>query len=180
MARTDQFHGAVISGSGIIPATIGPQTLGSPPQPGYYPVLTTAELETWIPDPPPGCYLDSTSLTSAQTHRIVVELVNSSLQVIGSSPELTIYVDNNPCRASLSVTPDASPTRGFIPYTSTAQDVSFAIAPSQPENFATYSFTVIKGINGLVVSQSGPVSYVRGATGKRLVEIGGTGVSSGV
>jgi len=160
VARTDQFHGAVISGAVTVPATISPQTLGSPPEPGYYPVLTTAELETWIPDPPPGCYLDSTSLTSAQTHQIVVELVNSSLHVIGSSPAVTIYVDNNPCRASLSVTPDASPACGFIPYTSTAEDISFAIAPSQPENFATYSFVVIKGINAPLVSQSGPVSAV--------------------
>jgi hypothetical protein len=159
VVRTDQFHGAIISGGVTVPATITPQTLGSPAQPGYYPVLTSAELETWIPGQPPGCYLDSTSLTSAQTHKIVVELLDNGLHLIGSSPEVTIYVDNNPCRATLTVTPDATPACGVIAYSSAAEDVSFAIAPSQPENFATYSFTVIKGINP-VVSQSGPVSTV--------------------
>jgi hypothetical protein len=154
VARTDQFHGAVISGNVTVPATITPQAGG------YYPVLASTDLETWIPDPPPGCYLDSTSLTSAATHAIAVQLVNGSFEVIGSSPVVTVYVDNNPCRASLSVTPDAAPACGFIPYTSTAEDVSFAIAPSQPEGFATYSFTVIRGIGAPVVSQSGPVGAV--------------------
>jgi len=166
--RTDQFHGAVIEGAVTVPATITPQAGG------YYPVLTAAELETWIPSQPPGCYLDSTTLTSAATHTIVVRLVNSALEVIGSSPAVTVYVDNNPCRASLSVTPAPSPACGFIPYTSTAEEIGFAIAPSQPEGFATYSFTVVRGVSTTVVSQGGPVGAAVPPVTETVAELLGT------
>jgi hypothetical protein len=169
VVRTDQFHGAVMTGGTTVPATISPVILGG--QPGYYPVLSSAELETWIPDAPPGCYLDSTSLTSAQRHEIVVELVNGSLEVIESSPVVTIYVDNNPCRASLAIAPDASPACGFIPYSSGSGEVSITLTPTQPENFAIYSFTLIKGNNSPLVSQEGPVSAVVTPVTRTIAEL---------
>lgn len=175
VVRTDQFHGAVTTGSTTVPATISPLTLGG--QPGYYPVLSITELETWIPDPPPGCYLDSTSLASAQTHHIVVELVDSSLAIIESSPVVTIYVDNNPCRAGITVAPEASSSCGFIPYVAGSEFVTITIAPSQPEDFATYSFTLIKGDNPPLVSESEPVSVVSPITRTVAQLLGGCTVA---
>jgi len=160
--RTDQFNGAIRSGGTTVPATITPQTLGG--KPGYYPVLSSTELANWIPDPPPGCYLDSTSLTSGQMHTIVVDFVDASLHHIESSAPLKIFVDNNPCTASIGMpTLDGATANacGYLPYAPGSTDqVSIAFTARQPEDFASYSFEVIKGAGALMLSQGGPVSSV--------------------
>jgi hypothetical protein len=162
--RTDQFNGAKVSGGSTVAATITPQTLAG--HPGYYPVLSSTDLADWIPDPPPGCYLDSTSLTSGELHTIVVDFFDASLTHIKSSAPLKIFVDNNRCVASISMpTLDGSPANacGYLPYIpglTPSEEVSIAFTASQPEGFATYSFEVIKGAGTLMLSQGGPVSSV--------------------
>ncbi len=73
--RTDQFNTAKWNGTEYVPAVFGPQMLGG--NPGYYPVPSISDLMLYI-QPLPGCYLDSTNLTSAQTHTITVEFFDAT------------------------------------------------------------------------------------------------------
>ena len=97
--RTDQFNTAKWDGTEYGPVTFGPQMLDG--NPGYYPVPSVSDLMLYI-QPLPGCYLDSTSLASGETHTISVEFFDATGTAIESATPLTIYVDNNPCFVSLT------------------------------------------------------------------------------
>jgi hypothetical protein len=176
--RTDVFHGEVMTAGGTLaPATIVPHPVGV--QHGYYNVMTPAELEKWIPSPPPGCYLDSTTLATG-THQIVVDLFDSAYNPVGSSPAAIVYVDNNPCRAAIAVAPNPG-SCGFIGYVPPGlSDIDITLMPTQPENFATYSFILVKGVgNPPPVTRSGQVSPVPSPVVAPVVGLlGGCGVAA--
>lgn len=157
--RTDVFNGAIWNGTEYVDAVFGPQTVGG--QPGFYPVLTPVELSLWE-GTPPGCLLNSTTLTSGVIHHLTVNFYDAS----GTSlPALTpasipVFVDNRPCTATIAapVLPGASADQcGVLAYTNTSVVVTIAYTAAQPGNFATYGFSVIKGINP-VAGASGPVN----------------------
>jgi hypothetical protein len=126
----------------------GPQYLGG--NPGYYPVPTIAELLLYI-QPLPGCYLDSTSLTSGATHTITVDFYDALGNYLESATPLTIMVDNNPCSVSLAPAAiggtSATTACGFLGYNpgSIATDkLTVAYSAGQPEGYATWSFSLTK------------------------------------
>ena len=159
--RTDQFNTAKWNGTEYVPAVFGPQLVGG--NPGYYPVPSVSDLMLYI-QPLPGCYLDSTSLTSAQTHTITVEFFDVSANPVESATPLTIYVDNNPCSVSLAPAAigasSATTDCGFLAYnpaTAATDDVTVSYTAGQPEGFANWSFSLIKA-GTTIATAAGPVT----------------------
>jgi hypothetical protein len=83
--------------------------------------------------------------------------------VDGSTLVLPLYIDNNPCTAAIDApTLDgsaASDNCGVMRYGNAATDqVTIGYHAHQPEGFATYSFGLVRGANGLTPpSQSGAI-----------------------
>jgi hypothetical protein len=74
---------------------------------------------------------------------------------------INLHVSNNPCFASID-TPTigaagADPCCGVLRYTSNSDSVTMGYNALHPNNFATYSFNVVRGINN-VVSDGNPVA----------------------
>jgi hypothetical protein len=146
--RTDQFHTAKWDGTHYAPATFATQSVGG--NPGFYPVPSISDLMLYI-QALPGCYLDSTSLVSAQLHTITVDFFTAGGGLIESATPLSILVDNNPCSVALSMAAigsnSATTDCGFLQYNpaSKATDhVTIAYAAGHPEGFATWSFSLTK------------------------------------
>lgn len=167
--RTDVFNGAWWNGTQYIARTFGPQNLNG--QPGYYPVPSVSDLALWL-QPLPGCYLDSTNLASAQLHTITVDFYSASGASLESATPLAIYVDNNPCTATITaptLNGVSANACGFLPYnplTTASEIVAIPFGASQPEGFATYAFRLTRGTASVLLSQpaSGPVGGITPAT----------------
>jgi hypothetical protein len=164
--RTDVFNGAKWNGTEYVGATLATQSVNG--QPGFYPVQGVADMMLWV-QPVPGCYMDSTNLASGTTHTITVDFFNAGGTKIESATPLKFYLDNNPCKASIAmpVLNGVSATNqcGYLQYnaaTKATDKVSITFGASQPEGFATYSFSLIKGIAGVPLTQqtSGAVSAI--------------------
>jgi hypothetical protein len=155
--RTDVFHGAVNG----VPATNSPIAIGS--NPGYYPVFTAAQAEQWLPSLP-GCYLDSTNLTSGQLHTITVDFYDATgVTVLASATPLKVYVDNNSCTAVLTAaTFNGNPATacGYLSYTTATQNenVEIPFLAAQPEGRATYSVSLYRGVTPITGALSGTTS----------------------
>lgn len=159
--RTDQFHTAKWDGTKYAPATFGPQMLNG--SPGFYPVPSISDLMLYV-QPLPGCYLDSTNLTSGQTHTITVDFYDVNGSFLASGAPLTILVDNNPCSVSLSMAAigaNAATTEcGYLQYdpaTKADDHVTIAYSAGHPEGYATWSFSLTKA-GKPIFSVGGPVS----------------------
>jgi hypothetical protein len=170
VVRTDVFHGARWNGTSYVAATFGPHTVNG--HQGYYPVPSMSELMLWI-QPLPGCYLDSTNLASAQLHTVTVDFFNAAGTLLESAVPLSIYVDNNRCTATIAEPTlngvQATNACGFLPYnpaTAPADQVQISFVAAQPEDYATYQFSLIKGVNAVALSQatSGPVGGISPAS----------------
>jgi hypothetical protein len=162
VVRTDAFtDDYFISGTGYVPKTTTPTVVFST-QPGvyYYPVHPVSQLFDWL-NPALGSMIDSTNLTSNAKHTIVVTFVNAAGVLVATSTPLTILVDNNPCVAGLgapSIGSAVANSCGLLLYPAPTNTVSMGVTATQPQNFATYSFSVIRGVPGVVAaSASGPV-----------------------
>lgn len=135
--------------------TMTPANIGAVP--GFYPVRDPAD--TWL-NANLGDLLSTAALTFAQP-TLEIEFVNAGGGKVVTSNVIKPLIDNFPCVASLSqATLDgntADPTCGFLPYaTINADPVTIAYTASQPHDHATYSFTLIKGVN-VMQSVSGNV-----------------------
>jgi len=122
-------------------------------------VRPVSDLLLWL-HPALGLLTDSTNLSNA-LHTITVEFVNSSGTLIETSNAVTIRVDNNSCVGTLGTpTLNGNPADancGLLHYTGlTAQPVDMPLTATHPTNFATYSFSVVKGVNG-IIGVGGPV-----------------------
>ena len=167
--RTDVFHGAWWDGTQYVARTFGPQDLSG--QPGYYPVPSVSDLALWL-QPLPGCYLDSTNLASAQLHTITVDFYTASSALLESATPLAIYVDNNPCTATITaptLNGVSANACGFLPYnplTTASENVVIPFGASHPEGFATYAFRLTRGTVNVPLSQpaAGPVGGITPAT----------------
>lgn len=134
---------------------------------GYYRVRPTAELFLWY-NPALGDLLDSRVLSDGP-HTIKVEFVNSAGMLIETSTPLQIVVDNSSCTATIQ-TPSvhgatADPHCGLLHYvTKNADLVTMPFTATHPHGFATFSFSLIKGVNAVALPAapptSGPVSAV--------------------
>ncbi len=155
--RMDTWTDDKWNGVTYVTETMSPQVING--QPGYYPVRPVSDLLLWL-HPALGTLTDSTNLPTG-LHTIDVEFINAGGALVETSNFVTIYVDNRPCAAALS-TPTlngkaADPNCGLLHYTGvTALPVEMDLIATQPGNFATYSFQVVKGVNQ-IVGVGGPV-----------------------
>ncbi len=131
-------------------------------KPGYLPVHPLSDLPLWY-TPTLGAFLDSTVLPNGK-NTIVIEFVTATGAAVATTPGLTILVDNNPCSASLGQPTlggsAADTVCGLLHYSGkTPPQVVMPFTASHPNGYATYSLSLIKGVNTLTPpSVSGPVS----------------------
>jgi hypothetical protein len=128
-------------------------------QPGYYPVRPVSDLLLWL-HPTLGTITDSTNLSDGM-HTIQMEFVNAAGALIETSNLVTIRVDNRPCAGALGAPTlngkAIDPNCGLLHYTGlTAASVDMPVTATHPAGFATYSFEVVKGVNG-IIAIGGPV-----------------------
>jgi hypothetical protein len=96
-------------------------------------------------------------------HTIVIEFVNAGGTLLETSTPLTIRVDNNSCSAFAGTpvvhgTP-ADPDCGLLHYgTKNADPVSMPFAVGHPNGFATFSFSLIKGVHSVALPAAPPTS----------------------
>ncbi len=132
-------------------ATVGPSA-------GCYPVHPLSDLFLWL-TPALGDMLDTTGLTNG-LHTIVLQFLDSGgnpMATVVSAP-LTILVNNQSCVAVLSPPvlnsspPVYADACGVLHYgTSKTTTVSLAFTASQPANFATFSFSLVRGVTSVVL-----------------------------
>jgi hypothetical protein len=119
-------------------------------QPGFFPTRALADLFLWM-NPSLAGFIQSTGLPNG-LNTIWIELVDGAGNLIEWSTPLTILVDNNSCTATIA-TPtvhgmSADPNCGLLHYgVKDASPVTMPFTASHPNNFATFSFEVVKGVN---------------------------------
>jgi hypothetical protein len=149
--RADQFADEHWNGFEYVAQVVAPVNVSG--QPGYYPTRALADLFLWM-NPSLGAMIDSTSVSNGE-HTILLEFTNGVGTVLESA-SLSVRIDNNHCSATIS-TPilknvSADPTCGLLHYgTKDASPVSMAFTASHPNNFANFSFVVVKGVNQLTL-----------------------------
>jgi hypothetical protein len=142
--------------------TVSPGLVSS--QPGFYPVRTSPFSYM---NPALGSLMDSTGLANG-IHTIVVEFVRPNPIpwipvpiVLATTAPLQFRVDNNPCRGVLAL-PEVGATVadacGILRYTLPTDTVTMRFTASHPNNFADYSFGLIRGHN------NPPPPVIAGAT----------------
>jgi hypothetical protein len=159
VVHTDAWSDYHWNGFNYVLQTIG--TVSVAGHAGYYPVRAIADLFLWM-NPSLGDLLSTASLSNG-LHTITVEFVNGAGLLVETSTPLVIRVDNNACTATLSVPTlhgtGATPDCGVLQYgTKNADPVTMAFTASHPNNFATFSFSLIKGVNSVALPASPPTS----------------------
>ncbi len=150
--QTDTWTTFFWNGFTNVLTTVPAQTVG--PSVGCYPVHPVAQLFNYQP-PSLGDELDSTRFSNG-LHTIQLKFLNSSGNELTPnlvSAPLTILVNNQSCVATLSPavlnttpTPTVADSCGVIHYGATTTTVTLAYTATQPANFATYSFALVRGV----------------------------------
>jgi hypothetical protein len=168
VVRSDTWTDEKWNGFEYVAQTIAPGNVAGTP--GYYPVRPVSEVFLYL-NPALGDLLDSRNLSNG-LHTIQLEFVNSAGTLLETSTALSIRVDNNHCVATISVPTfrgtSANATCGVLNYGTTTTDlVSMPFTASHPNGFATFSFSLIRGVNAVALPAgpghpptSGPVSSV--------------------
>jgi len=158
----EKWNGVMFAPDTVTPGVVNFQT-------GFYPVRTSPFL---FMNPSLGSLMDSTGLSNA-VHSLVVEFVRpnpipfvTSPIVVATTNPVKFRVDNNPCRGVLAapkVGANVADACGILRYTSPADTVTMGFTASHPNNFANYSFGLIRGHNNppapvIAGATSGPVS----------------------
>ena len=159
VVHTDPWTDEKWNGVHYVAVTTTTQTVGGAG--GYYRVRPINELFLWM-NPSLGDLLSTLGLSNG-LHTIVVEFVNAGGTLIETSTPLTIRVDNSQCTAGVS-TPSvhgtsADPTCGLLHYGTKNTDlVTMPFTVGHPNGFATFSFSLIKGVNSVPLPASPPTS----------------------
>jgi len=165
--RLDSWTDEEWNGVTFVPVTTSTVVVNF--QPGFYPVRTSPFL---FMNPSLGSLMDSTGLSNA-VHTLVVEFVrpnplpfSTSPIVLATTAPVMFRVDNNPCKAVLAapkVGINVADACGILRYVLTTDTVAMVFTASHPNNFADYSFGLIRGHNAppppvIVGATSGQVS----------------------
>ena len=161
--RMDSWTDEHWNGTHYVAQTTGPINVGG--NPGFYPVHSLGDLFLWM-NPSLGMLMDSTNLSNG-LHTIAIDFTNGAGAVIETSTPLKILVNNQSCAATIA-TPmlngaSADPSCGVLKYVAKNNDpVIMAFTASHPANFATFAFSLIKGVNPITVPgvTGGPVTAV--------------------
>ena len=150
VVRMDVWSDDKWNGTTFVTETMTPLVINS--QPGYFPVRPVSDLLLWL-HPALGILTDSTNLSNG-LHTISVEFAQASGALVEVSNLVTIRVDNNQCVGSLAAPTlngnAADPGCGLLHYTGqTSLPVDMPLTASHPNGFATFSFEVVKGVNGI-------------------------------
>jgi hypothetical protein len=160
--RFDTWTDEKWNGVTFTPDTVSPGLVSS--QPGFYPVRTSPFLYM---NPSLGSLIDSTGLTNA-IHTIVVEFVQPNpipwipVPIVrATTSPVKFRVDNNPCRGVLAaprVGANVADACGILRYAAISDTVTMGFIASHPNNYANYSFGLIRGHN------NPPAPVIAGAT----------------
>jgi hypothetical protein len=136
------------NGFEFVPITTGPRNVAG--QPGFFPTRALSDLFLWI-NPSLGGFVQSTGVPNG-LNTIWIEFVDGAGNFIEWATPLTILVDNNHCTATLAPplvhNVGAEPTCGLLHYgAKDASPVSMPFTASHPNNFATFNFVLVKGVN---------------------------------
>jgi hypothetical protein len=154
------------NGFEYVAVTTGPQNVAG--QPGFFPTRALADLFQWM-NPSLAGFITSTALPNG-LNTIWIEFVDGAGNFLEWSTPLTILVDNDACTATLSPPilhgVGATPDCGLLHYgVKDNSPVTMAFTASHPNNFASFSFNVVKGVNAVTLPPlpvSGPVSAAPG------------------
>ena len=169
--RNDSWTDYKWNGTKYVAETTTPSTKGG--KLGCYPVHPISELFLWM-NPSLGTLVDSTQLlkVTPNLHTIVLEFLDTLGKLIDTSTPVTILVDNNVCIATLPAVTlqsgmiiTSADACGILTYNSakkTTDQVIMAFTASQPNNNATFSLSLIRGVTSVILPSvpptSGPVS----------------------
>ncbi len=159
VVHTDPWTDEKWNGVQYVAVTSSTVTVGGAS--GYYRVRPINELFLWM-NPSLGDLLSTLGLSNG-LHTIVLEFVNAGGTLLETSTPLTIRVDNNYCTATVG-TPEvhgttADPDCGLLHYITKNTDlVSMPFSVGHPNGFATFSFTLIKGVNAVALPAAPPTS----------------------
>jgi hypothetical protein len=159
VVHTDPWTDERWNGISYVAVTTTTNAVGG--SPGWYPVRPINELFLWM-NPSLGDLLSTAGLSNSN-HTIVLEFANAGGTVIETSTPLTIRIDNNSCTATVG-TPQvhgtsADPACGLLHYvTKNADPVSMPFTVGHPNGFATFSFSLIKGVNAVALPAAPPTS----------------------
>jgi hypothetical protein len=139
------------NGFEFVAVTTGPRNVGGAP--GFFPTRALGDLFLWM-NPSLGGFVQSTGLPNG-LNTIWIEFVDGAGHFIEWATPLTILVDNNACTATVAQPilhgVGADTTCGLLHYgIKDASPVSMAFTASHPNNFATFNFVIVKGVNTLV------------------------------
>jgi hypothetical protein len=154
------------NGFEYVAVTTGPHNVAG--QPGFFPTRALSDLFEWM-NPSLGGLMPTTGFPNG-LNTIWIEFVDGLGNFLEWSTPLTILVDNNRCIATLSPPmlhgAGASPECGLLHYgVKDTSPVTMAFTASHPNNFASFSFNVVKGVNAVTLPPlpvSGPVSTAAG------------------
>lgn len=150
VVRMDTWTDEKWNGVMFAPETVSPVAFNF--QTGFYPVRLSPFLYI---NPALGSLTDSTGLSNA-VHKLEVEFVRPnpipfavSPIVLATTPAVKFRVDNNPCNGILAPPVAAGPADacGILRYAVPANTVTMGFTASHPNNFADYSFSLIRGHN---------------------------------
>ena len=124
-------------------------------QPGYFAIH---QLGDFYMNTDLGMILDSTSLTNG-LHVFRIDFTNNSGLVL-QTKSINVLIDNNKCVASIdtpTVAGSLANQCGMLKYTTINDSFKVVYIASHPTKMADFSFTIIKGQNG-IYNTSGQVS----------------------
>jgi hypothetical protein len=158
--HTDTWTNYLWNGTEYVLETISPITVG--PTTALYPVHPLSQLFLWY-NTSLGDLLDTTGLSNGQ-HTIQLFFTDAGgnlLPTIVSAP-LVILVNNQNCVATLALpllSGSPADACGVMHYgTTTTATVTMAFTASQPQNFATFSFSLVRGVTGVTLPTPPPAS----------------------
>ncbi|MFO0761469.1 MAG: hypothetical protein U0359_33630 [Byssovorax sp.] len=133
--------------------TVAPTTVGTAGG-GFYPVHPPQDLFLWQ-HPSLGDMLSTTGLSNG-LHNIRIDFFNAAGGFIESSVTTRVLIDNNHCSATIALPTlngnTANPMCGTMNYgQDTTGTVVMGYTATHPTGNATFSFTLLKGVNALTL-----------------------------
>ena len=162
IVHTDSWTDYLWNGTSYVLQTITPTTIG--PSAGCYPVRPLTQLFLWY-NPTLGDLLDTTGLTNG-THTLTLQFLNGVGAPLVATPPLVIMVNNQPSVATLALpllSGSPADVCGVLHYgANKLAVVSIGFTASQPASYATFSFSMVRGVTAValpaVPPTSGPVN----------------------
>jgi hypothetical protein len=156
--HTDAWSDYLWNGVTYVLQTISPHTVGAAT--GCYPTRPLGQLFLWL-NPSLGDLLDTSGLPNGN-HTLSLTFLDGAGHPISSTAPITIRVNNQSCVATLTpplIGGSPADACGVLHYgANTAAVVSIGFTASQPANFATFSFTMVRGVTGVTLPAAPPTS----------------------